>query len=108
MLRSRKITAEEEEGEAVAILDIPLLFETSAEASFDAVIVVSAPAETQRKRVLGRQGMTEEKFAAILAQQTPDAEKRAKANYVISTDQPLEATRKDVKAVYEEIIGRFS
>lgn len=83
----------------IIVLDIPLLFENRGESAFDAVIVVSAPAAVQRQRVLARSGMTEEKFAAILSRQTPDAEKRARADFVIDTSQSLEATRKEVARV---------
>ena len=69
----------------VAVLDIPLLYETGGEALCDAVMVVSAPAVLQRARVLARPGMTEDKFASILAQQMPDREKRARADFVIET-----------------------
>jgi len=97
-------------GEAAAasapavVLDIPLLFENNSEALFDAVIVVSAPADVQRERVLARPGMTAEKLGAILAQQTPDAEKRARADYVISSDQSLEAMAAAVAKVYKTIL----
>ncbi len=88
------------------VLDIPLLFENNSEAFFDAVVVVSAPADVQRDRVLRRPGMTEEKLAAILAQQTPDAEKRKRADYVISSDQPLDAMADDIRKAYETILEK--
>jgi dephospho-CoA kinase len=71
--------------EPLVVLDIPLLFETGGERRCDAIIVVSAPAFLQRARVLGRPGMTEARFAAILAQQMPDAEKRRRADFVVPT-----------------------
>ena len=86
-------------GADLAILDIPLLFETGGEAHMDAVIVVSAPADLQRQRVLERPGMTDEKLQAILARQTPDADKRARAHFVIDTAQGLDPARKQVQAV---------
>lgn len=81
--------------------DIPLLLETGGEARVDAVVVVSAPAEIQRARVLARPGMSAQKFAAILARQIPDAEKIARADYVIPTGGSLETTR----AVVADIIA---
>ncbi len=81
------------------VFDVPLLFETGGERRVDKVAVVSAPAEVQRARVLARPGMTEARFAAILARQTPDAEKRARADFVIDTGVPLAATRARVAEV---------
>lgn len=88
-----------DEGHAVAVLDIPLLFETGAQDRVDAVVVVTAPAEIQRARVLARPGMDETKLAALLERQTPDAHKRAGADFVIDTGQGLEAARAQVRAV---------
>ena len=86
-------------GADLAILDIPLLFETGGETHMDAVIVVSAPSDLQRQRVLERPGMTDEKLQAILARQTPDADKRARAHFVIDTAQGLDHARKQVQTV---------
>ena len=86
--------------EAPALLfDIPLLFETAGEEAFDKVIVVSAAADVQRARVLGRPGMTAEKLDAILARQTPDAEKRRRADFVIDTGGDLSTTEAQVAKV---------
>ena len=89
-----------EHGDAEALLfDIPLLFETGGDAHFDHVIVVSAPADVQRARVLAREGMTEEKFERILARQMPDAQKRERADFVIETGGDLEQTRAQVDRI---------
>lgn len=83
----------------IVLFDVPLLFETGGNRAVDKVAVVSAAPEVQRARTLERPGMTAQKFDAILARQTPDAEKRAQADFVIPTDVPLEETRESVRAV---------
>ena len=83
----------------VLLFDIPLLFETGGEQAFDRVIAVSAPLEVQRGRVLARPGMTDAKLAAILSRQTPDAEKRARADIVIDTGLSLADTEARVDAI---------
>jgi dephospho-CoA kinase len=95
--RTAFLTRAIEDGHAVAVLDIPLLFETGGDRLADAVVVVSAPAEVQRERVLARPGMTPEKFEAILARQLPDAEKRARADFVVDTSRGLEPAREQVR-----------
>lgn len=86
-------------GAKALLFDIPLLFETGGESAFDHVIVVSAPAELQRERVLGRPGMTESRLKAILARQLPDAEKRRRADFVIDTSGTLPETARQVDAI---------
>ncbi|MEN3972571.1 dephospho-CoA kinase [Sphingomicrobium sp. XHP0235] len=89
-----------ENGAAAALLfDIPLLFETHGEENFDHVIVVSASADEQHRRVLARPGMSEEKFRSILARQMPDADKREKADFVIDTGISLEETEAQVERI---------
>ena len=87
----------------LVVFDVPLLFETGGESRVDKVAVVSAPAEVQRARVLARPGMTAARFDAILARQTPDAEKRARADYVIDTGGSLVATRARVAEIVADL-----
>ncbi len=99
--RLEDLAAAEARGVRLAVLDIPLLFETGGAAAVDAVVVVTAPAAVQAARVLARPGMTKERFEAILARQLPDTEKRRRADFVIDTGVGLEATRARV----DEIVG---
>lgn len=90
----------------LAVLDIPLLFETGGEARCDAVLTVTAPAAVQRQRVLARPGMTEEKFNAILARQMPDSEKRAQAHFLVDTGRGFPSAEAQVRAILACLAGR--
>ena len=81
---------------SVVVLDVPLLFETDTHRRCDATVVVSAPAEIQRQRVLERPGMTEEKFSAILSKQLPDAEKRRRADFIVDSSKDFDHARAQV------------
>jgi dephospho-CoA kinase len=89
----------EADGADIVVLDIPLLFETGGHANVDAIVVASAPAEMQRERVLARPGMSAERLDAILAQQMADAEKRARAHFVVDTSRGLEPARAQVAEI---------
>ncbi|MDP3746013.1 MAG: dephospho-CoA kinase [Phenylobacterium sp.] len=91
--------AAETAGADMVVLDIPLLYETGGHANMDAVVVVSAPADQQRERVLARPGMTPERLDAILSRQMADAEKRARAHFVVDTGQGLEPARAQVAEI---------
>jgi dephospho-CoA kinase len=93
------LIAAKAKGAQVAVLDIPLLFETGGERKVDKIVVVSAPHPVQKERVLARPDMTEGKFSAIVAKQTPDSEKRKRADFVIDTSRGFEAAREDVRAI---------
>jgi len=97
------LAAAEKAGAAIAVLDIPLLFETEAEKRCDAVVVVSAPAHVQRERAFARPGMTDERFEAIVARQVPDAEKRRRADFVVDSGQGLDHARAQVHEILQAI-----
>jgi dephospho-CoA kinase len=90
-------------GADVVLLDVPLLFETAGERHCDAVVVVSAPGDIQRRRAFQREGMTEDAFTAILAKQMPDAQKRARADFVVDTSQEFDHTRAQVRDILRAI-----
>ncbi|MEI9930723.1 MAG: dephospho-CoA kinase [Rhizomicrobium sp.] len=101
---NRKFLAQAQADRAdMTVQDIPLLFETGGHARMDAVVVVSAPTHIQRQRVLERPGMSEEKLDQILSRQMPDAEKRAKAHFVVETDKGLDHAFAQVKAIVEAL-----
>ncbi len=100
------IAAAQVKGARLVVLDIPLLYETGADARMDAVVVVSAPHELQRERVLSREGMTEEKLDHILARQMSDAEKRAKAHYIVETDKGRVEAFKQVQKIVTDLYRR--
>jgi dephospho-CoA kinase len=85
------------------VLDIPLLFETGGDARVDAVVVVSAPFEVQRARVLARPGMTQAKLDAILAKQMPDSEKRARAHFVVDSSRGVDSARDQVRGILRAV-----
>lgn len=99
--RADDLAAARARGVRLAVLDIPLLFETGGDAFVDAVVVVTADPEVQAARVLARPGMTRDRFEAILARQTPDAEKRRRADFLVDTGRGLDAARDQVR----EIVG---
>ncbi|MBN8966780.1 MAG: dephospho-CoA kinase, partial [Rhizobiales bacterium] len=99
----RFLDAARARGARTVVLDIPLLFETRGEGRVDAVVVVSAPADVQRARVLGRPGMTEEKFAAILAKQVPDEEKRRRAHFIVDTSRSFDSARAQVRGILRSV-----
>ena len=102
-LRDEFIAEARAEGAPVAVLDVPLLFETGQDGGVDAVVVVTAPETVQRERVLGRPGMTPERLSALLERQVPDAEKRARADFVVDTGQGLDAARDQVRRILAEV-----
>jgi len=101
--RDRFLIEAERNGAAVAVLDIPLLFETGGDARCDAVAVVSAPSDTQRQRAFERAGMTEQKLAAIMAKQISDEEKRRRADFIVDTSNGFEAAHAQVRDILARI-----
>jgi dephospho-CoA kinase len=104
--RRRFLEEQARKGVKIAVLDIPLLFETGADKDVDAIVVVTAPKSLQRARVLSRANMTEEKFESILGRQTPDEEKRRRADFIVHTDAGLEAARGEVRAILKTLQAR--
>lgn len=99
VVRARERFIDDHRGAPALLFEIPLLFETGGEGAFDKSIVVSAPAEVQRERVLAREGMTPEKLSQLLARQLPDGEKRERADFVIDTGGTLDETREQVRSI---------
>jgi dephospho-CoA kinase len=93
----------EAKGAPVVVLDIPLLFETGGENRVDAVVVATAPAEVQRARAMSRSGMTEQRFAAMLARQMPDSEKRLRADFLVDTSRGFDDARAQVRAILDKV-----
>ncbi|UWF58853.1 dephospho-CoA kinase [Brucella sp. 2716] len=96
----------EKSGAAIALVDIPLLFETGAEKRVDKVVVVSAPTDIQHTRVLARPGMTQEKLKAILVRQIPDAEKRSRADFVLDTSGSFDDLRRQIAEIITGLSGK--
>jgi dephospho-CoA kinase len=101
--REKFLAQAQARGAPIVVVDIPLLFEIMAESRCDAVVVVSAPAEIQRVRALDRPGMTEEKFATLLAKQMPDTEKRRRADFVVDSSQDFEHTRAQIRDILQSV-----
>jgi dephospho-CoA kinase len=104
--RAAAFARAEAQGADIIVLDIPLLFETGGEKNVDVVVVVFAPAELQRERVLAREGMNEAKLDGILARQMADAEKRARAHFVIDTSQGFDHARAQVRDIIAALRAR--
>jgi dephospho-CoA kinase len=102
-VRDRFLADAQARGAPVVVLDVPLLFETGGERGCDAVVVVSAPAQMQRQRAFERPGMTEAKFAALVAKQMPDAEKRRRADFIVDSSQSFEHARAQVRDILQAV-----
>jgi dephospho-CoA kinase len=101
--REKFLAKAQTRGEKIVVFDVPLLFETKAERGCDAVVVVSAPPEIQRKRAFERPGMTDDKLATILAKQMPDEEKRSRADFVVDSSQSFDHTRAQIRDILRKI-----
>lgn len=102
--RDRFLRNAQAQGAAVAVLDIPLLYETGGEKLVDAVVMVSAAPEIQRQRVMQRPGMTVEKFEALLQKQMPDAEKRQRADFIVDSGDGIEPAREQVREILRRVV----
>ncbi|NNC38308.1 MAG: dephospho-CoA kinase [Acidimicrobiales bacterium] len=103
--RAGAVAAARAQGKKIIVFDVPLLFETGGDKKVDKIVVVSASADVQRKRVMSRPGMTKEKFKMILSRQTPDAEKRKRADYIVETDKGLDFARQQVQNIIKDLGG---
>lgn len=101
--RDAFIQQRQAQGDWIVVYDVPLLFETGADKNVDAIVVVTAPPELQKQRVLIRPGMTQEKFEAIVGKQTPDTEKRARADFIVETGEGLDAARAQVRHILKTL-----
>jgi len=101
--RDRFLAEARAQGAPVVVVDVPLLFETGGQRGCDAVVVVSAPPETQRQRAFERPGMTEEKFAALIAKQMSDAEKRRRADFIVDSSQSFDHARAQVRDILRDV-----
>jgi dephospho-CoA kinase len=102
--REKFLAAAQARGAAVVVLDVPLLFETGSDRHCDAVVVVTAPHEVQRRRAFERPGMTDDKFAAILKKQMPDAEKRRRADFIIDNSQDFDHARRQIRDILQSVV----
>jgi dephospho-CoA kinase len=103
--REAFLQSESEAGTPVVVLDIPLLYETGADKNVDSVVLVTAPKSVQKERVLARPGMTEERFAAIVAKQMPDAEKRKRTDFIIDTSLGVASAEQQVRSILQAVSG---
>jgi dephospho-CoA kinase len=101
--RDKFLAQAQARGATVVVLDVPLLFETGGERRCDAVVVVSAPPEMQRRRAFERPGMTEGKFTALIAKQMPDAEKRQRADFIVDSSQSFDHARAQVQDILRQV-----
>jgi dephospho-CoA kinase len=101
--REKFLAQAQARGAKIVVFDVPLLFETKAERGCDAVVVVSAPPEIQRKRAFERPGMTDDRLAAILAKQMPDTEKRGRANFIVDSSQSFDHTRAQIRDILRKV-----
>jgi dephospho-CoA kinase len=102
--RQRFLDEAERSGAKVAVVDVPLLYETGGEKRVDAVVVVTTTPEIQRERILGRENMSDEKLDAILARQLPDLEKRKRADFVVDTSQGLDPVRARIRDILDQAV----
>jgi dephospho-CoA kinase len=100
--RQRFLDAAEQSGASVAVLDVPLLFETGGDKHVDAVVVVTTSPEVQRQRILARDNMTDEKLDVVLKRQLPDAEKRKRADFIVDTSHGLDPVRARIRDILDQ------